>query len=99
MSKKKTNGVVMQGVARKPRTSRSCASLNAPVIHQKCQLEAKRNELGLTQPKMAKECGISSSCLWKYEKGVGVKLHTARRIAKRITGKSTGDALDLLWPE
>lgn len=82
-----------------PRTSRSCASLNAPVVHEKCRLEVKRNELGLTQPAMAKQCGISCASLWKYEKGVGIKLSTARRIAKKIVGKSTGDALDLLWPE
>ena len=85
--------------ARKPRPKRPPLSLNAPVVHVKCELEAVRKKLGLTQPVMAKECGISPSCLWKYEQGVGVKLHTARRIAKRMVGSSSGDALDKLWPE
>lgn len=97
----KKNGATgkVEAQSRKSRTKRPPTSLNAPVIHSKCQLEAVRKRLGLTQPKMAKECGISPSCLWKYEQGVGIKLNTARRIAKRMIGKSTGEALDQLWPE
>lgn len=81
------------------RKKRGCASLNAPVVHPHCNLESRRIEMGFTQPLMAKKCGISASCLWKYEQGVGVKLTTARRIAKAMVGRSDGTGIDQLWPE
>ncbi len=68
-------------------------SLNAPVIHGKCNLARVREALGVSQPEMARKIGISASGLWKLEQGTAVKLSVARKIAKHY-----GKTVEELWP-
>ena len=68
-------------------------SLNAPIIHNKCNLIVVREKLGISQPLMAVKMKLSPSGLWKIEQGTAVKLNVARKIAL-FYGKS----IDELWP-
>lgn len=68
-------------------------SLNAPIVHKKCNLIVVRETLGISQPAMAVKMRLSPSGLWKIEQGTAVKLNVARKIAL-FYGKS----IDELWP-
>ena len=86
MKKKATKQPIRQEVVAKN-------SLNAPIIHKKCNLIVVREKLGISQPAMAVKMRLSPSGLWKIEQGTAVKLNVARKIA-RFYGKS----IDELWP-
>jgi len=87
MKKKATKQPVRQEVVK-------TNSLNAPIVHKRCNLVSTRERMGVSQPEMAVRIGLSPSGLWKIEQGTAVKLSVARRIAA-FYGKSIDD----LWPE